>query len=363
MRLSSVASLRRIFVPWCRWLFAVLLAILALSASNLLYARVPNVVTQLRPQDEIWLVSTREMGVYPRAAMLACPQFTYRRYCCQSGWQDVAADRSPCCTDTNTRTVIYVHGNRMTSEWVQRRALDFYNGLIGHADDRPIRLIVWSWPSSPIPCRFAFARDARVKYRRTTLQSYYLARWIHRHCRDSHFGMVGYSYGARTILGALQLLAGGQLSGRCLPESGCGTPHVHVALWAAASQSDWLLNGKPHGRAMDCIESAAIFYNRVDPALKRYSRVLCKANGPALGHVGLTRPHGGPAGYSRICQIDVTKIVGRHHDWNRYCGSCSIMAQTSVTALESQTPPHVNASDNASAAAFAGWPIAMLLPR
>ena len=162
-------------------------------------------------------------------------------------------------------------------------------------------------------------RDARIKFRRTPLQSYYLSWWLTHQCASCRVSMLGYSYGARTILGALHLVGGGTLEGRCLPAS-CRrcAPRIRIAVWAAASQADWLLPGRPHGCALNCLECGAIFYNCKDPVLRGYRCAICSASGPALGLRGLIRPHCGPPCYARIVQYNATRWIGCHHNWDHY---------------------------------------------
>jgi hypothetical protein len=274
---------------------------------------------RVRPQDEVWVVSTREMGTLPRPALLCDPCFDYHRYCCGCGWVPrTAADYRRSCQPSGI-TVVYVHGNRMTAERTCHRGLDLYRGLNCCADERPIRFVIWSWPSDPIRCHRAFLRDARVKLRRTPLQSYYLGWWLCDGCRDARVSLMGYSYGGHTILGALHLMGGGSLAGRCLPDCcRCHRPRTRLALLAAASQAGWLLPGGRHDRALGCVEHGIVFYNRKDPVLKCFPRTICIVTGPALGLCGLAYPWCGPAAYARFIQYDVTHCIGRRHQWERY---------------------------------------------
>lgn len=314
------------------------LSCVVLFSSVACEARVPPTTACLRPQDEIWLVSAREM---PSRLPLCCmcqPLLCYQQYekCCDCGcgrWQC----RSECTfwetDDPGRLTVVYVHGNRMTEEWIRRRGLDLYNGLVGccpHAP--PIRLVLWSWPSESIPNRLAVKRDARVKFRRIPTQAYYLASWLNHYSCDRQLSLLGYSYGAATLLSSLHILGGGQLECRCL--SRCEPPpRIHMAVWAPAVQSNWLTPCGRLCRALPCVESGIVFYNRCDPVLRRFRRVIFSATGPALGHVGLTNPHCCYPGYGAICQFDATRYVGKKHEWDRYRDCPCIMGRIRWTAL------------------------------
>ncbi len=221
----------------------------------------------------------------------------------------------------------------MTEEWTKRRGLDLYNGLVaGCPHAPPIRLVLWSWPSDAIPNRLAAKRDARVKFRRIPLQSYYLAWWLNHYSSDRQLSVLGYSYGAATLLGSLHMLGGGQLEcrrlSRCEPP-----PRIHMAIWAPAVQSSWLMPGGRLCCALPCLESGLVFYNRCDPALCRFRRVIFAATGPALGYVGLTNPYCCYPGYARIRQFDATRYVGKKHSWDRYRDCACLMSQIRCVAL------------------------------
>jgi hypothetical protein len=278
----------------------------------------------LRPQDEVWLVSTRHLGGLPGPNKWCPPRLCYYRYDPACGFRPASASAFSCLLNPATITIVYVHGNRMSDQQVQRRGLMLYSLIAcGAAADQPIRYVIWSWPSRPLPCRLACLRDVRVKYRRVPLQSYYLACWLSHLAPEGRVSVLGYSYGGRMILGALHLLHGGALRGHTLQSSCCPSSlQVRMALWAPASQSDWLLPGRPHEYALCNVERSLVVYNSLDPVLKRYDRVILSATGPALGHVGLC---GASCGCSRITQIDAACIVGCHHDFLRYAASPYLM--------------------------------------
>ena len=317
------------------WRNAPLIALLWLALADDCQARVPRFDVAVRPQDQIWLVSTRAMGPRPSPRKTCAPRYCYQRYQSCNCWYRQSAGAFFACNDPCTTNVLYVHGNRMTEAWVKSRGLELYQKLVCNNPDRPIRMIIWSWPSSPLPRRAAVFRDARVKLRRTPLQSYYLAHWLS--CFDCHerVALLGYSYGGRTILGALHLLGGGNLNGRCLdPCCRRCLPQMRMALWAPATQSDWLLPGQPHDRALCCLERGLIFYNHCDPVLSRFQRYIFSVTGPALGHVGLTCAGYCIPGYERILQFDATWLVGKQHKWNGYTHCPSIMWQIRNLALD-----------------------------
>ncbi len=314
-----------------------LAAFLTLSAAPCL-ARVAPSCACMRPQDEIWHVSSRAMNTHCMPCGMCRPQLCYQQFgqcrvCGCSRW--VGRDE---CDFWNTAspdkiTVVIVHGNRLSDEAARQRGLDLYNGLVRcRCDGRSIRVVLWSWPSDSIPNRLAAKRDARVKFRRIPREAYYLAWWLNHFSSDHQISLVGYSYGGAVMLGSLHMLGGGQLECRSLPR--CQPPpQLRIAIWAPATQSNWLVPGGPHGCALCCLESGTIFVNRCDPALKRFRRVIFAATGPALGYVGLTDPQCCYPGYDRIRQFDATRCIGKHHNWDHFRRSTCIMNETRRVAL------------------------------
>ena len=168
--------------------------------------------------------------------------------------------------------------------------------------------------------------DAREKASRTPRQSYLLATWLSEIHPDVPVSLIGYSYGARTILGALHLAGGGQLCGLRL-DTCRTTPRTRAVLMAPALENDWLQPGNCNGLAMGQLNKLLVMYNSRDRVLRRYERVLPEANSPALGFTGVAGVCclGKTAG--KICQIDASSEVGPHHDWDRYAGSACLMSQ------------------------------------
>ncbi len=146
-------------------------------------------------------------------------------------------------------TSLLVHGNDTDGRLAVSKGWEVYRSLVRKAPaGQRVRLIVWSWPSDHIPGRFR--DDARIKAQRTNIEAYYLARFLDRQRGDNPISLVGYSFGARVITGALHLLGGGVLEGRRLGQrEQYPRPPLHAVLMAAVLDRDWLLPGRQHGFA------------------------------------------------------------------------------------------------------------------
>jgi len=172
-------------------------------------------------------------------------------------------------------------------------------------------------------------RDVRQKAVYADAQCYYLARVLDRIDPDVSTGLVGFSYGARVITGALHLLAGGSLKGRALaePTSADRIPY-RAALLAPALDADSLVPGRRNGLALTQVERVLITVNRCDPILKLYPLVdKCNCH-EAMGYTG-------PAGLNRLGParelielVDVSCTVDGRHGWRFYFGDPSLRRRT-----------------------------------
>src|SRR5262249_26100366 len=111
-------------------------------------------------------------------------------------------------------TVIFVHGNQISPGDAKQEGLALYRRMVWASDSpTPIRYVIFSWPSSKIP---GLLRDVRVKAMRTRPAGCQLAWLIDQLPGDEPIELIGFSYGARIITGALHVLGGGDLSGLAL---------------------------------------------------------------------------------------------------------------------------------------------------
>ena len=281
----------------------------------------------IRESDEVWLVSTRHLGELGDQCSSVCPQFEFfrlRKNC--PGWEPATCEDFFATDNPDVLTTIFVHGNRMTDKWVNDRGYKTYCNFSAHTD-RPIRHVVWSWPSAPIPQTRALVRDAQVKAERTPIQSFYLACFLSRIQPDVDVGMLGYSFGSRVILGAVHALGGGQIAGRQLPNNGSPVVAPRVVVWAAACDATGIVPGNVYGQTLSSINAGLVMINQCDPVLRRYDRLIPDACSKALGFVGVPNCQLGNCA-NRLRQLDVTDEITRRHQWVRYFGSACVMENT-----------------------------------
>jgi hypothetical protein len=260
-----------------------------------------------RPQDEIWLVSSRQVGYLQSGEI---PTLHTQRYDPERGWTgaEMSALSQPSAPDQIV--LIYVHGNRVESGQAASEGRYVYRLLTSHIDDpAPIRFVIWSWPSAQVRGQL---RDVRVKAGRTDVAGYCLGWFLVQLPPEQRVSLVGYSFGARIVSGALHLAGGGQLAGRALPPHANDAVHTRVVMLAAAMHRNWLRPGGYHELAWDHLDYLLNLFNCCDPVLKRYPHLYKGSHAQALGFTGMYAADLGSYTGS-IEQRDVCNVVDKSH--------------------------------------------------
>jgi hypothetical protein len=277
--------------------------------------------------DRILLISTRAIGT--RCTGAAMTELRYEQYVPsyegRDAWRPMAPAEAAVELTRPRPTIVYVHGNRVASGVDKTTGLAVYRLLKGREHPAtPIRYIIWSWPSTRIPGPL---RDYEVKAARTRPAGWQLAWALDRLPPETPLALVGYSYGARVVTGALHLLAGGNLNDLKLVERAHPQrPPIRTALVAAAEDANWLRPGGYHGHAMEQVERLLLINNQRDPAMRFY-RLSPVGQGRALGFDGLSSSGGWGQFASRVHSVDVSDNVGRHHALVEYLTAAGPMGR------------------------------------
>ncbi len=290
---------------------------------------------QPRPCDQIWLVSTRELGC--ACCEAGDPALQFFRYDGANGWQSASLQDFLATDDPKIPTDFYIHGNFVTSDEARNQGLAVYHQLVACVPcDRPIRMVVWSWPTDPGHHKLQLLRNHAC---RADTDAWYLAWLLNRIDPRVKIGLVGYSFGARVATGAMHLLGGGELIGKQLPrdEKETARPTVRGVLLAAAEDSDWLDPGAPNGEAIPLADSLLLLNNGCDKALKLYPHMDRCSRATALGYVGL-RIDVPP----KVEQEDVCCQVGKKHEWSRYFYNQSLVERMRPFLFLEPTPVQPN---------------------
>jgi hypothetical protein len=272
------------------------------------------------PSQTVWLVSSRSIEA-------SCSQQTGTLEYWQLGgdcqW-NASDEKAFLAADSATvPTVFFLHGNRTGSERAVALGMHVQTLLKDQADGKPFRMVIWSWPSDRIPGRNRL--DAQVKAVRSDREGFYLASLVAKMRSDVPISMIGFSFGARSIGGALQLLAGGEFDGQKLPP--LSTPArkpIRAALIAAAMDDFAFATDLQNGQAGGQVERMLVTCNPVDCVLRWY-RLMYRGGGPdALGFTGAACAN---LSGEKLEQVNVSCEVGHEHSWQRYFCAPSVRSR------------------------------------
>ena len=234
-------------------------------------------------EDRIWLISTRGITAEACRVNLDHPSLRVSRVTSCGGRTDASLDEY-LATLGSRKSVIYVHGNRMASDGVISRALAVYRRIRPHRASGPVDWVIWSWPSEKSGL---LVHDFRRKATRIDAQSLYLGWLLRRHATaDTATTLIGYSFGAPVVTGALHAAAGGRISGRQVPGEMVQGAGFTAGLIAPAMERNWMAVRGKHELASKNLASLLVLYNRRDAVLKRYWLLDRVRGAMALGYSG-----------------------------------------------------------------------------
>ena len=292
------------------------------------------------PSENVWIISTRRAPLCGRQGVMEA-SLDYWRLCRdadddaqwrEAQWRESDAEAFHAADISEGPTCFYIHGNRTSRYHAVGEGRHVLKCLGQQADGRKFRLVIWSWPAMQI--NGGNRKDVRVKAARSDVQAFYLARCLRRMNPKTQVGMIGYSFGARVITGALEILAGGQIAGYRLDmdyENASGSeaeeatrgklPRLRVALIASATDRCWFLPGRRNGSALDVADWAIITRNPCDPVLKYYPKMYGCRGPQAAGYTGpaLTFEQ-----RQKTEVLNLSSSVGKSHKWCSYLSSPSL---------------------------------------
>ena len=306
---SIVASLTQLVVRPCLGI-ALSALVTAVCVCTPAYAAFP-----VRPGDSVWEVSSRHLS---GSCQIGMPLRISKVVGCSfypSSLEEFSADP---VAFTAPRTIVYVHGNWMEWDNARERGLYVYQ-LLAAQTQEPIRLILFTWPSQRDG---RIGPDVREKASLAHVESYYLADFLKYVPNDRPLSMMGFSFGGAVIGGTLQLLTGGPLDCRRLPQPIAMHRDVRVSLVAPAFDRNQFSAGGKYEAALQQIDKLINLYNSTDPVLKRF-RFIDRGEPVAAGFLGISaRGDSRLATDPKVVQFDCTRAAGRTHsevDYYRHC--------------------------------------------
>ncbi len=289
---------------------------------------------------DVWEISTRHLPCSACRVANPVPFEVLRWNACR--WERRTIEEATGATGTNglvPLTIIYVHGNFMERDNARERAR-IVNCHIARCTSEPYRLLMLSWPSQR---DHRIIQDTRENAQCADAEAYYLASLIQMVTATSErVSLLGFSFGARTVTGALHLDAGGMLPGMpVLPPSTAHAP-FRVSLVAPALDRHWLQPDGKHSQAMNSIDQLVNLYNSKDPILRRFRFIDSIASPIAAGFTGFEAAANPRStvpliGSDRIKQYDCGKQIGTTHSERDYYGECPYF-QVAVNNLLWKSP-------------------------
>lgn len=279
----------------------------------------------LHADDELWFVSTRCARHAPDGSI----RLYYWKYDGVGKWQSKTLEDF-LSASSSLPTCFHIHGNRMTPSLANCGGWNYFTTFTnGVCKQRPpLRWVILNWPSER--CCRKNRDDLRAKAVRAECHAFYLAWLVDQMAVDARISMIGYSYGARLIAGAMHLLGGGCLCGQQLVERTNPEPRaIRAVFLGGALDNDHMLPGRAFQRAPTQIDHLLVARNGADPALRWYPllygfRLRVRTGQEAMGFTGFAGLYCVPQLLGRVENRDVTCMVGRVHEWHGYeflCGS------------------------------------------
>ena len=271
----------------------------------------PGLQFRPRPQDEIWLVSTREITAFNQTPSL--DQFDCK-HAMGTAWNRVPLEQLLDVQQTNPgmATVVFIHGNRTGAFWSRRRGKLAYQALVGNnpASLPPVRFVIWSWPSDAL-CKPL--KDFQAKMDRSILDGQLFGQFLSMLDQRHPVSLVTYSMGAQ--IGFTGVETAENVFGTC--------PPIAMIAMAPVTHCKWSLSQRRLQQVNTRIHQLRICDNRRDMALRAYKTVcslLCKKRFlPTTEIIACTHPN--------FRQYDFSESVGRDHNVVSYVSQPEVRAE------------------------------------
>lgn len=273
----------------------------------------PELIFQPRPQDEVWLISTRNISAGTiRPAPLS--QFVCKRSV-GTAWETVPVENLLHLqnNDTSKPTVFFIHGNRTEAFWARRRGKQAYQSLIGNsaAPLPAVRFVIWSWPSDPM--KENFLADFRLKMDRSFVDGQIFGEYLSRLNPQQKVTIATYSLGAQIAA------TGVETASKLQRES----PELQLLVSAPVIHCHWKVNDEQIAVFDQRIEAIRMFRNSKDRALIAY-RIFCEIwcnGGFVSGADILAKSH------HNVVEHDVSNSVGSEHNIVGYLSQPALRAE------------------------------------
>jgi hypothetical protein len=233
---------------------------------------------EIRPEDEIWLISTRQLCQSSSASAGSTFQQAEVARWSDGCWQTSSSAQllQEINADQIRSNLLFVHGNRTDLQWANLRGVETYERIIlspenvchGAEVAPPIRWIIWAWNSDPIN---GPRLDLAVKKQRAIDQGSYLAEFFQA-IEQPSMGVFAYSLGAQALTSALRVHRIQSTDHAAASAVVCGGPQLDVVMVAAAVPTCWFHTEDAEMSLPACVSRLTLINNPEDRALKVYQR-------------------------------------------------------------------------------------------
>ncbi len=237
-----------------------------------------QLTNQIRPDDEIWLISTRQLCQSSSASAGSTFQQAKVALWADGCWQPSSSAQllQEINTDQIRLNLLFLHGNRTDLQWANLRGVETYERIILSPENEchsaevapPIRWIIWAWNSDPIN---GPRLDLAIKKQRAIDQGSYLAEFFQA-VEQPSMGVFAYSLGAQALTSALRVHQTESVAPAAPPALVCGGPQLDVVMVAAAVPTCWFQTEDAEMSLPACVARLTLINNAEDRALKVYQR-------------------------------------------------------------------------------------------
>ena len=210
---------------------------------------------------------------------------------------------------------ILVHGSLVSWDHMLSDGHLTYEWLKKAQPNTPFQMVLMTWPSER-PLVLVAPVDFSLLGSRSAYNGLYLARVLSRMPTETSVSLIGHSHGARTVVAAMNLVGGGDVSGYRLENRATPWPRLRAMTAAAALDHHWLDPNERYGHALDNVESMVNLRNRNDFALRLYLLQL-PISRESLGRVGFNSRDQQLLGanFAKVRDVEVSPILGARHVW------------------------------------------------
>lgn len=271
------------------------------------------------PSVDLWMVRTHEIpiGGDPSEEI---DRLNYFRFDAGGTWTASSRQAFFTTREPQAPTVVFAHGALTDDALAGHLALQLACVLRSRKEDRPVRVVLWKWPSQG--GRRRPRRALKASLARADFDGKLLGRWLQEFDLAAPRVLVGWSAGCRVAVCALKHLAAAGSDG--------GNPadrhRFRVMLAGAALDADALRLDDRRNRALDVVQRMIVVHHRRDPVLRFYPPLIPGPRPVPIGLVGITCPRRLGEARDRVETLDLTCCIRGRHYFGHYLDAPSLAA-------------------------------------